>query len=128
MVVPLLTRPGVTTVPIRVVGESAAQVVGMLLQSGPVQAPVPVTQLWAPVPGSAMQAWVLGSGQAVGAPLGQQLIWWPQPSEAKPQVWPSWAQVLGVQVVGGVPHWFGCRAPQKSVPEQLTPPLAELQV
>ena len=54
-----------------------------------------------------MQACELGSGQLVTFGLGQQLIWLPQPSDAKPQVWPCCAQVRGVHVVGGVPHWLG---------------------
>src|SRR5690242_14166843 len=100
MVVPFCTRPGVRTVPVSCVGELPEQVVGTALHSGPVQACCePLTQVWAPL-APAMQVWVVGSGHWV-VPCGQQLIWWPQPSEARPQVWPCCAQVLGVQVVGG---------------------------
>jgi hypothetical protein len=125
MVVPLTTRPGVRTVPVRRVGELVEQVVGTVEQSGPLQACCePETQVWAPL-APAMQVWVAAHEVA---PAGQQLSWCPQPSEARPQVWPCCAHVLGVQVVGGVPQVLGALAPQKSVPLQVTPPFWELQV
>ena len=75
-----------------------------------------------------MQACELGSGHWLLLPWGQQLIWLPQPSEAKPQLCPWAAQPWGVQVCFGSPHWLGASAPQNCGAVQVTPPLVPLQV
>jgi hypothetical protein len=113
-----------------VVGVLGVQVVGTVPHSEPTQAGVPATQLWTLVVASARHEDVLPQLCVqlwfVSQP-GQQLITWPQPSEAKPQLWPSSAQVFGVHVVCATPQVFATPlAPQNSWPVQDTPPLAAL--
>lgn len=128
MVLPPLTRPGVRTVPVSVVGELPAQALGTVEHKLPVQVGPPDTQVCAPEPESARHVEALPQLPVQLLPplhSGQQLSTWPQPSEARPQVCPCSAQVLGTQLAGGMPHWFGSMfAPQYSSPVQLTPPLS----
>jgi hypothetical protein len=120
-------------VPVSVVGVEGVQVVGSVSHKVPVHAGVPDTQAWAllvasakqaePLPQLPLQLWL------EGLQLGQQLITWPQPSEAKPQLWPRSLQVFAVQLLCATPHVFGVAlAPQNSSPVQVTPPLSALQV
>src|SRR5688572_6203492 len=93
--VPFTSRPGVRTVPFSLVGDAALHVVGTVLHSEPVQEGPPLTHDCAPVVALEIQAAVAPQLPvqlaSPGAQPGQQLSALPQPSEAEPQLWPSWA-------------------------------------
>jgi hypothetical protein len=90
--VPFDDRPGVRTVPVSVVSEFALQLVGTAPHKLPVQVGAPATQDCTPLVGLAKQAAPLPQlpVQLVSLPQpGQQSRICPQPSDARPQLWPS---------------------------------------
>jgi hypothetical protein len=76
-------------VPVNVVGALELQLFGTALHKLPEHVGEPDTQVCAPLPESARHADVLPQVPVqlvLPAHSGQQLITWPQPSEARPQV------------------------------------------